>query len=191
MSRFGWSDSSPIKGRNWFLSKHVRIATASIASALHAAHELSLDKPWLEDDIRHKRNHQSNFALQADGCVDDVDSESGDGNLAATSLPDPRASERLSTSRRRCLCAFLRDIVQHHVHVPQRLGTHAENLAYKRSAFAQSCAVECRTQKDLSRYLEGVASWCTDMGTEMGQADFQLPATRFKNANGSHGYPEP
>jgi hypothetical protein len=62
--RYGWSDSSPIHGRNWYISKHVRIQANLIVETFETAQLLALDRLHFDRRVLQSRKRKHRSALR-------------------------------------------------------------------------------------------------------------------------------
>ena len=162
--RFGWSDSSPIHGRDWFIAKHIRIPSDMLLDVFDATQRLTADRWSLAHQVQRSRKRKRRLA----GIVDE-ESDNEDFDLGLHDVP----AGGLSVATRQSLCKVVAANVRLHIHVPTAVGQRAADVAHKCSALAHSVGVECASESDLKLWFRGVVSWCTDMGTEMGQVDFR------------------
>ena len=164
--RYGWSDASPIHGRHWYITKHVRVPCSEAWNCLQAAHALSADRPHLEHRIAAERDR----AERVNAFLCDMEDDDGEPSAPITVMP------ALSPEERRAHCKRLQAGLVLHVHVPCSLGIGCEDLPSKSAALAHQFAVECRSKLALEHAMSSIVSWCTDMGTELGHASFSTPA---------------
>jgi hypothetical protein len=131
--RFGWSDSSPIYGRDWFLSKHVRVDSSKAFQLMQAAHALSLDRDWLQRKLKTRTNVVAGIAADGD---DDALSDSSDDNDV------PRGTVALDQQNRSDLCQALVHGLVYHIHVPCSLGSGKTDLLHKCSSWAHQVGLD-------------------------------------------------
>ena len=91
-------------------------------------------------------------------------------------VPSSTLLRPLSSEDRLVLIAYLRKHLKVHVHIPTPVGMGATNLSHKAASLVHSIAVECETSNDLRCYLAGCVSWTSDLGTESGLSNVQVPA---------------
>ena len=185
--RWGWSDASPIKGREWFISKHIACKRSDLVLAYLAATALALDRPNFQHTCQINQKHRQAQAAPSlqemqqkpfssvfldDVCFDGEAPESLSENVQG--LQAKAEGQGLSLQHRGVLASFLRRALQMHVHVPTSVGLGASNLTHKTQALLHSIGMECSTAHDLKRYLQGVVSWTSDLGVESGLSQVHL-----------------
>lgn len=173
--RYGWSDSSPIFGRDWFLSKHIRLRSSEAFACLQAAHALSHDRLLMQEEearaaMEDADEGPSETALPP--LADIARQERGEPIEEGRADQHPAAA-RLEPTHRRSLCSLLVQELQVHVHIPCSLGLGSTDIAHKVACLAHSVGVETESAHDMVWYMKGVTSWCTDMGTELGTTQFR------------------
>eukprot|EP00971_Amphidinium_carterae_P000717 14099-Amphidinium_carterae.1 len=168
--RWGFSDSSPIGGRDWFLSKHLQCSKENVIVCYLLATMLALDRPHFEHRLALTSLAQQGLGI----AMQDLEY---DGEAC---MPQPSGGESLQTpltsEERSRMAGFLRHSLEMHVHIPTSLGQGASNLAHKASSLLHSIAVEVDTERDLHAYLNGCISWTSDLGTEKGLSSYYVVA---------------
>ena len=84
---------------------------------------------------------------------------------------DP-TSDALDVPRRTELTATIRESIASHIMPPMALGQRHSDLAHKMSCFVQSVFLEEPSWPRLHERFDSTYSFCVDMGTESGVADF-------------------
>eukprot|EP00971_Amphidinium_carterae_P351611 6492190-Amphidinium_carterae.2 len=178
--RYGWSDSSPISGRDYFLSKHVSVPVHRAKLTYVACSLLALDT---EEHIR--------AVLETSACMSDTaapdmhTSDSTNAFLNDVEEADVDATttharaKRLSAEQRRELAFYIDDSLHFHVHVPCSVAYGHTGLEYKASCLTHQVAVECLTESDLTSWFDHIRSWTTDQGTEVGLAQYYVQAKKL------------
>ena len=152
--RWGWSDASSIKGRDWFISKHIACARSALVPCFLAATALARDS-----DMR-------------------AQSVVGTGGSQAALATDPSAGI-LSEDERNQLAGWLRKSLTVQVHVPTSVGLGAANLTHKAQCLLHTIALECNCMHDLQMYLQGCVSWTSDLGVESALSQVHLLAAEL------------
>ena len=180
--RWAWADSSPQLGRNWLVLRHHRVSQDHLLPAWEAAMELALDRPIQEKlftragrraALSAKLGFDVDLALE-DGIAVDMEHEEASSDDDAEDAAAARTP--LGPERRQELGARLRAAISYHTHIPAALGkgTGFSDLASKVRAATHVFGVESSSVQDLSRYLRSFVSVTTDMGTELGMAEFRV-----------------
>eukprot|EP00971_Amphidinium_carterae_P218889 4344855-Amphidinium_carterae.2 len=175
--RYGWSDASPISGRDYFLSKHISITAHKAKLAYICARMLALDT---EEKVKQTLQMLSDSAPQThtsrNRFQNDLEDAEGDATLSADVQ---ETVPQLTSLQRQKLAAFIDDSVCQHVHVPCTVASGYASLQHKAACLVHQVAVECMSEADLLNWFASVRSWTTDNGAEAGLAQCYIPSTRL------------
>ena len=165
--RWGWSDASPIGGREWLISKHVSISSHAVLPSFIAAALLGKDALALAPNNSAAPQPRScvplcGFALDEDG----DDTGANETCLAPGTISGHGPKEPLTKSERQVLAKYLRSQVQLHCHIPTSLGYGATAAQHKAAALVHSVGMECSSSLDMQNWFNGIMAWTTDLGAE-------------------------
>ncbi len=147
--RYVWCDSSPQGGRDWFLTQVTIVSNQSDLIDLRDAADYlveTAERPTAPSTRRARGGSDSS-------------SDGDDGS---------RLQQRVSAVER------LRAGLREHVCPPVALGLRQSNVSHKASGLVHALSLECPAGiSSLQGLLSSIASVTTDMGTEMGLANFR------------------
>ena len=181
--RYGWSDSSPIGGRNWLVSKHVAVPVKHVVLCYICARCLALDTAALAQialEQQQNLDDESDDASRPYGVatsswwLSDMEDPSSIASKFRDDVADGGRVGLLSSSERQKLATHLLENVRLHTHIPTSLAMGQADLTHKSASLVHQIGVETSTPEDLSCWLDGVRSWCTDMGVEAALSEVRV-----------------
>ena len=180
--RFAWSDGTDLKGRQLLMSRHMQIPCDKIVEAMQVAHKLAWDRRHSARQLRAERQRAQRLELG----LDEDGSEEEEEEVCLDVCNYQKCKERdgpelpaLSAEERQRLCTFLMELIVPHVFVPISLGLGHTDLASKVEASVYSFMWECASMQDLRNMCSSYRTYTTDMGTEMGIAQFHGRLSRL------------
>ena len=159
------------------LTRQLQVRQDQLWAAMQAAHQLAHDCEHIADAAARDSHRQRLRELGMDS-DDDMDSH-GEPLLAEHSLPgawqssDGPLPAPLSAEERTRLSSFLLGAVKVHVQVPTALAMGHMDLPSKVDATLHACSLETASLGDLQSMMDTTRSYTTDMGVEVGIADFR------------------
>ena len=168
--RFVWSDGTDIKGWQMLISRHVHVRKDSIWNAMLAVHKLTLDCGHIEAALLTDTRRARLRELGMDS--DDDDDENSESELQPGSLVEDLPEPLLPEERVR-LCKVLLNLVKVHVQIPTALALGHTDLPSKVDAMMHACSLEAGSVHVLQEMVNSFCSITTDMGTELGMAEFR------------------
>eukprot|EP00971_Amphidinium_carterae_P008278 163430-Amphidinium_carterae.2 len=182
--RYGWSDSSPIGGRDWLISKHVAIYAIHLLPCYVAARVLALDteaKMHLLGQASAERSEEgmvtmlqkleTSTGLMFDGCEDVETNRQQFEHAACLQRWNP-----LPQDARKALAKYLAEHIHSHCHVPASLAMGHTDVMHKASSLTHQIALECQSEADLAAWMHGIRSWTSDFGVEAGFTEMRVSA---------------
>ena len=172
--RFGWTDATDLRGRQLLISKHIRIECGRIVRSLQVVHQLCADRRHAERALR----HQARLTARREADPE-ASSSSCDSGPSSDELQEPQRPQRqpppapLTRVQRRALCKELRANLVQHTSIPTGLALGHTDLAAKMAATTHAFVMETATLGGLRRVARSFMAYTTDMGTELGAAEFR------------------
>ena len=181
--RYGWSDSSPIAGRDWFLSKHVCIDAEAAQLCYVAARMLALDTGGQVAAAHHAQQREEDGRRAQHAAPGNKSVRPFIGNDMEPE-EEPVANmdakpQTLSSQHRQRLASYIKGAVSCHVHVPTSVASGHTTLEYKAACLVHQVGMECENESDLNEWFLNVRSWTTDLGTEAGLAQCHVPPAQL------------
>ena len=172
--RFGWTDATDLRGRQLLISKHIRIECGRIVRSLQVVHQLCADRRHAERALR----HQARLTARREADPE-ASSSSCDSGPSSDELQEPQRPQRqpppapLTRVQRQALCKELRANLVQHTSIPTGLALGHTDLAAKMAATTHAFVMETATLGGLRRVARSFMAYTTDMGTELGAAEFR------------------